>query len=118
MGEYNVSDAILQFGWLRCGITYIDTCVHAALDASTFQNQLRLLSQLINNPLTKLLSTLLLLNQNWPHTRNEFFRLGQAVLVYISDHDGFSTCSISCQQGDETNGPSTTDNKRVCQPES
>lgn len=92
--------------------------MYAALNASTFQNQFRLLSQLINNPLTKLLGTLLVLNQDWSHTRNEFFRLGQAVLVYISDHDGFRTCSISCQQGDETNGPSTTDNKGVCQPES
>lgn len=98
-------------------ITYIDTCVYAALHASTFQNQLRLLSQLINDPLPQLLSALLFLNQDWPHTRNELFRLRQTVLVYISNHNGFSTRSISRQQGYKTNRPSTTDNKGVCQPE-
>lgn len=87
--------------------------MHTALHSRTLHYQFRLLPEFFDDSRTKVHRTLRLLDLNRSNTRYKFLRLGQAVLIQISDHDGFGTRSVGSQKRHKTDWASATDNNRI-----
>lgn len=98
--------------------TYINTSMHTTLNTSAFQYKLRLLSELLDNSLTKFLRTLPLAHGDRLHTRHQLLSLSKTVLINIYDDNWRRAGSVRSQQSNKTNRPSTADNHRVCKSES